>query len=54
MRQRTVWLGILALALLGGGLWAALRPQPLEVDVVAAQRARFERTVEDGSEIDMC
>ena len=47
MRQRTVWLGILALALLGGGLWAALRPQPLEVDVVAAQRARFERTVED-------
>ena len=47
MRQRTVGLGILVLALLGGGLWAALRPQPLEVDVVAAQRARFERTVED-------
>lgn len=47
MRQRTVGLGILVLALLGGGLWAALRPQPLEVDVVAAQRTRFERTVED-------
>lgn len=47
MRQRTVWLGILALALLGGGLWAALRPQPLEVDAVPASRARFERTVDD-------
>ena len=33
--------------MVGAGLWAALRPQAIEVEVVAVRRDRFERVIED-------
>lgn len=47
VRYRTLMLTMAALALISAGLYAALRPQPIEVDLTPVRIDRFERTVED-------
>ena len=46
-RYRTLMIAMAALALISAGLYAALRPQPIEVDLTPVRIDRFERTVED-------